>query len=522
MARSVGFAFSVCAMVAFSAAAAVPTDGGEWAIASGDVETLDAAATISHLALDGSLTLGAGAALTINGTTVNTVGGGDGAVADMTIAGGASLLSQGTLTGANPGNTQGFSIGTFGGTGTVTVASGGSLTVTGGRLFLGRNKLTGGSEDRTKLSHGVINIFGTVTAPTVECGAWFPSRDTSVTYNIDELPVASVINLEEGGILETGHIQNNDVCRNIVNFRGGTLRLTREGNPLIYASVSTIWNIEEGKNLVFDSQSYHANLSPALHQPDSFKITGAGGLVKKGTGYLRICMTQPEMNTFTGPIVVEAGYLSIGRPLAEGQTVLVKSGAVFYPVAPSDLPKITYEDPADAPAEGSIYAVHLPIYGGLDLLGMSPTYVSDKIATTTWGWNGEVHGAVTHAADISLEHPFELVGQGRTLTLDGTGLEKLPLTISGTGTFTFSGDRTNATDNAITFTGSATYKQSGAFSVQGENGEMPKVKVSGGGTFTTTGELRVGYDGRDGEMLISGVPTVSTGNIRIGANSGTR
>ena len=300
-------------------------------------------------------------------------------------------------------------------------------------------------------------------------------------------------------------------------------RLTREANPLVYASVSTIWNIEAGKSLVFDSQSYHANLNPAIHQPDSFKITGAGGLVKKGTGYLRICMSHPEMNTFTGPIVVEEGYLSIGRPLAEGQTVLVKSGAVFYPVAPGDLSKITYENPADAPAEGSVYAVHLPIYEGLDLLGMAPAYATDKIATTTWGWNGEVHGAITHSPDISREHPFGLVGQGRTLTLDGTGLDDLPLTVSGTGTFSFAGDHTNTTGTAISFTGTATYQQNGHYGVQGENGEMPVMTISGGGTFRTTGDLRVGYEGRDGAVVISNGANVSVGeNIRLGSNASTR
>ena len=199
-----------------------------------------------------------------------------------------------------------------------------------------------------------------------------------------------------------------------------------------------MWNIESGKSLIFDTQGFHANLSPALHQPDSFKLTGAGGLVKKGTGYLRICMTQPEMNTFTGPIVVEEGYLAIGRPLAEEQTVYVKSGAAFYPVAPSDLSKITYENPADAPAEGSIYAVHLPIYGGLDLLGMSPTYVTDKLAGSTWGWGGELHGAFTYSPDISFEHPFGLVGQGNQLNIyHETGIENLPIEISGTGKFWF-------------------------------------------------------------------------------------
>ena len=515
---------AIAACATLPVRAAVPADGGEWAIGAGETETLAAEATISRLAVDGSLMLNAGAALTMTGAVVNCISTGDGRIADMTIASGASFASQGKLTGANPNNTQGFSIGTYGGTGTVTVVSGGTLTVTGGRLFLGRNSLTDANgADRTKLSYGVLNIVGTVSAATVECSAWFPSRDSSVTYDLDTLPVASVINLEEGGVLETGLIQNDDLARDIINFKGGTLRLAREGNPLIYASVSTIWNIEEGKNLIFDSQSYHANLNPSVHQPDSFKITGAGGLVKKGTGYLRICMSHPEMNTFTGPIVVEAGYLSIGRPLAEGQTVLVKSGAVFYPVAPSDLPKITYEDPADAPANDSVYVVNLPIYGGLDLLGMSPTYVTDKIATTTWGWGGEVHGVITHSADISLEHPFGLVGQGRTLTLDGTGLNDLPLTVSGTGTFNFSGNHTNTTDNAITFTSSATYQQSGNYNVQGENGAMPVTTISGSGTFKTTGELRAGFDGCDGAIVVSnGVNVNVAGALKLGCNASTR
>ena len=523
--RAALVATAICVATAPSPSyAAAPVDGGEWAIDAGETETLDAAATISRLAVGGSLTLGAGAALTANGAVVNCISTGDGMVADMTIANGAAFASQGNLTGANPGNTQGFSIGTYGGTGTVTVASGGTLTVTGGRLFLGRNSLTDANgADRTKLSHGVLNIFGTVTAPTIECGAWFPMNASGTTYDLDALPVASIINLEEGGVLETGLFQNNDASRNVINFKGGTLRLTREANPLVYASASTIWNIEAGKSLVFDSQSYHANLNPAIHQSDSFKITGAGGLVKKGTGYLRICMSHPEMNTFTGPIVVEEGYLSIGRPLAEGQTVLVKSGAVFYPVAPGDLSKITYENPADAPAEGSVYAVHLPIYEGLDLLGMAPAYATDKIATTIWGWNGEVHGAITHSPDISREHPFGLVGQGRTLTLDGTGLDDLPLTVSGTGTFNFSGNHTNTTGTAITFTGSATYQQSGSYSVQGENGDMPVMAISGGGTFKTTGDLCVGWDGCDGALVVpNGVNVTVGGNIKLGSNASTR
>ena len=158
-------ALLVCAA---GTARAVPTDGGEWTIGAGETETLAAEATVLRLAVGGSLTLDAGAALTATGGVVNCISTDDGRIADMTIASGASFASQGNLTGANPGSTQGLSIGTYGGTGTVTVASGGTLTVTGGRLFLGRNSLTDANgADRKKLSHGVLNIFDTVTAPTI-------------------------------------------------------------------------------------------------------------------------------------------------------------------------------------------------------------------------------------------------------------------------------------------------------------------------------------------------------------------
>ncbi len=500
--------------------AEVPTDGGEWTIGAGETETLAAEATVLRLAVDGTLTLDAGAALTATGAVVNCISTGDGMVASMTIVPGASFTSQGTLTGDTAGNTQGFSIGTYGGTGMVTVASSASLTVTGGRLFLGRNKLTG-TEDRTKLSHGILNIFGTVTAAAVECSAWFPSRASGTTYDLDTLPVASIINLEEGGVLETGLIQNNDTCRNIINFKGGTLRVSRSPNPLLYTSVSTVWNIESGKSLIFDTQNFNVTLNPSLHQAESFKLAGAGGLVKRGSGLLDIRLAHQEMNTFTGPIVVEGGSLRLGRPLAEGQTVLVKSGAKFYPACAADLAKITYEDSSDAP-NGAVFHVEANYADGLDLLALAPAYLTDKLGGPSGSWNGEVHGAVTHAAGIDLANPFGLVGLGNTLNLYNTGLESLPLAISGTGTFNFNGDRTNTTDNAITFTGAATYKQTGAFSVMGEDGAMPVTTISGGGTFTTTGELRAGYDQRDGAIVVSNGVNVSVGNIKIGCNTSTR
>ena len=94
-------ALLVCAA---GTARAVPTDGGEWTIGAGETETLAAEATVSRLAVDGSLTLDAGAALTATGGVVNCSSTGDGRIADVTIANGASLVSRGTLTGDTPSN----------------------------------------------------------------------------------------------------------------------------------------------------------------------------------------------------------------------------------------------------------------------------------------------------------------------------------------------------------------------------------------------------------------------------------
>ncbi|MBP5321009.1 MAG: hypothetical protein J6334_08465 [Kiritimatiellae bacterium] len=518
MRRTMAVWFSTC--VAFSLLAAVPEDGGEWMIESGTAENLNAAATVSRLLNDGGLTLGEGAALAINGTGVSAIATDTGRMADLTIGNGASLVATGTLDATNPGNTQGFSIGTYGGTGTVSVASGGSLTVANGRFFLGRNSLTDADgADRNRFSHGILTLSGTVTAPFTECGAWYPSLDTSLygTYRVDELPVAAVVNLEEGGVFETGHIQLDDVTLTIFNFRGGILRAQRQNDNFVASGGAILWAIEAGKNLIFDTQSYNIRIQPPKVQPDFIRITGAGGLVKRGSGYLHFC-NETAQNTFTGPITVEEGALTIGRPLAEGQTVFVKKGAQFYPSAPGDLAKITYEDSAEAPQEGSIYRVEARLYDGLDLLAMAPTYRTDALGGPSWGWSGRVYGTITHADGIDLDHPFSLVSNGTALYFYGTGIESLPLTIDGTGTFFFDGARTVTADNAITFTGPATYQQADVFAVMGGAGEMPTMTVSGGGTLKT-GQLRVGYDGADGALVVKDGATVAVeGDLRIGAN----
>ena len=495
-----------------------PGSGRKWEIETGEQKSLSAALAIPELQVDGELTLENGAVLSVSGEAVNALGTTTEKTGIMTIKNGASATFTGTLDAAAPGDSQGLALGAADGFGTVTVEAGGALTVEKGRLFLGRN---GSNDNRNLTSKGVLNIYGTVTAPTLASGAWYASADSSKygSYVLDEIAIAGEINLEEGGVLETRRIYCHDISRTIFNFKGGTLRALAQNDNFISGQGIMI-NIEEGKNLIFDTNGYHIRILPSSVQPDFFQIKGAGGFIKRGAGYLQIC-DYAEQNTFTGPIVVEEGIFSLGRALAEGQTVYVKKGAQFYPAGAGDIGKITYEDPTEA--AGGLYSVQTRLYDGLDLLGMGPTYFTDALGGPIWGWGGEVHGTVTHSADISPTHPFNLVGQGYQLNLYDTGLQDLPLTLSGTGTFMFGGNYTNTADNTITFTGSAKYLQQSEFAITGDNGAMPTLTVSGPGTFQVNSAMRVGCEGKDGEFYVKDGATVNiTGELRIGGNASTR
>ncbi len=304
------------------------------------------------------------------------------------------------------------------------------------------------------------------------------------------------------------------------NFRGGTIRAKRDNTNFINPGGAIVWNIEAGKNLVFDTNGHTVRIAPATRQHDFFRIRGEGGLVKKGAGSLQIC-NYADVNTFTGSITVEEGSLSIGRALTENQTVFVKKGASFLPAVPADRAKVTYEDPADAPVAGTgLFSVESVYFDGLDLPSWG--YDTDRLGGPTKNVNAEVRGQVIHADSITFDHPFGLVGQGYQLNLYDTGLEALPLTISGTGKFWFGGARTSTADSAITFTGTGTYQQEGVFAVQGANGSTPTVTVSGGGTLAT-GEMRIGHDGANGALAVKDGATVNVnGQLRIGGNTSDR
>ncbi len=522
---------SIGALLAFCAAglalAVAPEEGTVWTINAGETETVaadSAVTTLTGLQDNGTVTIAKDLTINAGGAAVYAVGNGAGANGTLTVATGKTLTVVGNATGTPPANSAAFAIGMMGGTGTVTVEAGASLIVQNAVLDIGRNE----DAHRELISSGTLNIYGTVTTRSLECCAWFPlivAADLP-NYNIDDFPLIATINLEEGGIFSTERFACNDQARTEINFNGGTLRATKTDANYAGPSVNGAmrWKIAPGKNLVFDSQTYHCKFSASPKRGDFFTLVGEGGLVKRGTGYLQIAL-PPECNTFTGNIVVEAGYLSLGRPLAEGQTVYVKAGATFYPSAASDLAKITYEDPSAAPAQGALFLVEGPIFGGLDLVGMAPAYRTDALGSSeSWSWASSISGTVTHA-EASLAHPFELIGQysGATVQFNNTGLEYLPLRLSGAGTFEFLGRRTvtdGRTDSIVLADSTVTYKQGTQLYVNGTN-DLAQIDISGPGKLSIGDEIALGHTATTGKMTINGSTVTMVNELKVGFEGGT-
>ncbi len=522
---------SVWSLLALGAAglvlAVAPEEGTVWTINAGETETVaaDSAVTkLTGLQDNGTVTIAKDLTINAGGAAVYAVGNGAGANGTLTVAAGTTLTVVGNSTGTPPGNSAAFAIGMMGGTGTVTVEAGASLIVQNAVLDIARNE----DAHRELTSSGTLNIYGTVTTRSLECGAWFPVINAAdlATYNIDNFPVVATINLEEGGVFSADRFACNDQTLTMINFNGGTLRAAKSDASYAGPSVNGAmrWNIASGKNLIFDSQVNHCKFSASPKRSDFFTLSGEGGLVKRGTGYLQIAL-PPECNTFTGNIVVEEGYLSLGRPLAEGQTVYVKTGAVFYPSAASDLAKITYEDPSAAPAQGSLYLVEGPIFGGLDLVGMAPAYRTDALGSSeSWSWASSISGTVTHA-EASLEHPFELIGQysGATVQFNNTGLEYLPLRLSGAGTFEFLGRRTvtdGRTDSIVLADSTVTYKQGTQLRVDGTN-DLAQIDISGPGKLVIGDEVAIGHTRNTGKMTINGSTVTIANDFKVGFEGGT-
>jgi fibronectin-binding autotransporter adhesin len=525
-----------CALCA-SIAGAVLTGGTSYTVEEGQsIEISGETATIPTLTDKGTLTLKNGTALTLNGTAISTVAPTNGITASLTLESGATLTVNGTGDANDPTDKY-FAVGYLGGTGTLTVASGAVMTVNRSRLWVAGNT----SGHREMDSYATVNILGTLTTRILECAAFFPAL-TTPPYDVTAYKQAAVVNLEEGGLLSVYKIQRDDAAITTLNFNGGTLKALADNTWFAIGGGVLNMVIADGKNAIIDSGSYNIIMQPENSDKNAFlTLSGTGGLIKRGSGTLSLNLAA-AYNTFTGAIAVEAGKLSLGRPLADGQTVTVSTGAAFIPYSEADLSKITYQT---APTGKSLFTVQASRSGGLDLVAMADTFYTDRLGGPISGLTVTLDGTVTHA-DATVDAPFLLIGQsaGGVLALTNTTLDTVPVRLQGIGIFRFTGSRTlDASQNGYLQIGTnSTYQQETRLTLSDNNSVATLAQDNGtlntidmtiacdnanargsyvlsNGTLNVSGMLRIGYNGGAGTASILG-GKVTASNIYLGSNSG--
>ncbi len=333
-------------------------------------------ATGAFVQTGGTLTLTAGGvsgrgsggtgAWTINGGTLNTgdlrVGGGNGTATVpvtsngvMTVSGAGTVVNSSGFVGIGTSGTGTLTItdsaawthssdtvlliggdnntgGQAGGTGTLKVLNGATLSLTGGaNLSIGRNtSMTTNTGTGTLLIDGgaVTLNTGTLNFGSTQGANQLPGTGT-LTVASGTLVVPNGIRFNQG--IGTANFNGGTTTINgivkvrasgtgTVNFNGGTIKAAAASSDFVTLSGATgpgaiSLNILTN-GLKFDTDGHAVTISQGL--------SGAGGLTKLGAGTL----TFSSIQSYTGRTTVSAGTLSISSPsLADGSDVSLSSSA---------------------------------------------------------------------------------------------------------------------------------------------------------------------------------------------------
>ncbi len=229
---------------------------------------------------DGSVAPGPGGNVIIGTTAPNpTVLGVSGAVTgavnslrvgNNSIAGALTIQNGSTLT-----TTGGVTVGSFGGTGMVTVTGIGSRLTGGGTITVGNS------------TPGTLNIEngGTVTA--------------NAGVNLPGFTGNGTLNISSGGTLETTYLAGGTVVTRQANFDNGTLRAL-SNNAAWVASTFTAGqlNIAAG-GLTLDSNGFAVTVASPF--------SGIGSLTKTGAGTVTFATAQ----AYTGETLIQSGTLAL-------------------------------------------------------------------------------------------------------------------------------------------------------------------------------------------------------------------
>ena len=228
------------------------------------------------------------------------------------------------------------------------------------------------------------------------------------------------------------------------------------------------------------------------------KVTGAGSIVKTGTG---ITYLNNSNNDYTGSTTVSGGtlYALAANSLPSTTDVTIQSGATLDTVGTQSV------DSLSAAAGGTCTVASngtLAITGSNDTsfagymysVNSKGTFIQNGTGTFTVTGTGYMSGigltvnSGTVAFDsISSSSLASLSGTGGTVQINGAGL-----TVSGTSSSTYAGTLTSATTNTLTKNGAGTLTLSGNVSNVALAVNGGKLILTGGTSYAASTETTIG------------------------------
>lgn len=467
---------------------------------------------ITGTALSGVTLATGGGTVTLGGTNSFTTVGGVGNAIQVT--GNSTLTITGTtgiaFGGANGGDY--FSDGQGANTGTVTVAAGGNLNLTGnGRFIVGT--FTGGT----------LNVNGTMNVAA--------ASSLQIAYNGQ-----GVINLNSGGLLATastiGNVNNNTGTTAAFNFNGGTLRATASTTLLGGNALTTVTTSSTASTI--DSNGFASTIALPIGNG-----AATGGLtIINSSGIAGGSVALSAINTYTGGTVVNSGNLILNAGGGAGAVrgvVTVNPGATltlgvnnalgYTPgtqVTTLNINGGTVNTTGALGDEGYVTSFNLT-GGTLAYTGTNGTngYQFAAADATAPGITSNASATTSLiSGNVNIRSGALPITVAKGTTASGVDLQVSGV-ISGTGFgVTKSGAGMLALSGANTYTG-ATAVNAGTLLVTGSTATGSAVSVTGAGTVlsgtgTVGGPITVG----NGAIISAGNPTLATpaaGTLTTGA-----
>jgi autotransporter-associated beta strand protein/T5SS/PEP-CTERM-associated repeat protein len=477
---------------------------------------------------------------------------------------GGSLTKQGAgtlvLTGTNTytGNTSIISgtlvvSGLLADSSNVSVATGATYQVDetdtigsiagNGTINLNQRSLTaGGSNSTTTFSGMMLETDDQFPGSFTKAGAGTLTLSGNNTYTGGTTLAGGTLSLGSNEALGT---------EGTISFSGGSLQFTANNTT----DYSARFSQDVNQAYAIDTNGQSIILANVL--------TSAGGsLTKQGAGTLTL---NGGINSYTGNTSIDSGTLLVSGLLADSSNVSVATGATYELGATDTIGSIAGNGTIN------IYSYNLTA-GGADasttfggVLAGTGSFTKAGTGTLTLSGNNTYTGGTTLAGGTLSLGSNEAVGTEGTLSFSGGSLQFTAnnttdysarfsqdvnqayaidtngqnitlanvltsaggsLTKQGTGTLTLTGNNTYTGSTTIDAgalqigngSDSASISQSSIGYLGFDIGSNGTASVSTGGTWTTTGDLFVGYAG-NGNLTVSG-GTVSNVNGVIGAMAG--